>query len=85
MFHMGQKVVCIKVPVVIDDDCLNSPRPQKGEVCTVIYVEQGGEYIGLAEYLPGDCFLATLFRPVHETDISIFTAMLNKVKTPELI
>jgi hypothetical protein len=88
MFHVGQKVVCIHgCPS-------SNPLPHcvKGKIYTVanVYIIDDLTMIELfelpfpglvdadGEWMPG--FVAECFRPVVErkTDISIFTAMLNK-------
>lgn len=82
-FRVGQKVVCIW-----DDwSCLNGPedvslpKPRKGEVYTITDIcdplVAEGPCLKLAEMKSHCRFAARRFRPVHDTDISIFTKMLE--------
>jgi hypothetical protein len=80
MFHVGQKVVCVDVRIV--DGHL---RPlAKGCVYTIrqLATRKGHPAVFLAEIDrtddegPDDPFYAWRFRPVINTDISIFKAML---------
>lgn len=93
-WHVGMKVVC----VADDWEQVGGPErlPIKGEVYTIRSIAPGpdGIYVMLVEivnepmhYRQGLCemdFHADAFRPVQRrvTDISIFTAMLNKQTEP---
>jgi hypothetical protein len=81
-WHVGMKVVCVDAKG--SGGCL-----RKGEVYTIGCLEP--EFVGLEEpstwsdeHGSEPCWLYTRFRPVHlrKTDISVFTAMLNKDKVP---
>lgn len=90
MFHVGQRVVCI-------NDA--NPRlfpfmgVSRGCVYTIRGIDDGSGELGLfleEVKLPVPSgrkteasFDATRFRPVKETDISIFTAMLNPTPTKQ--
>lgn len=87
-FHVGQKVVCV------DDSPPRSgltfkAHPVKGRVYTIAAIGSmdGEPAVDLVELGKlGAClqypdWLASRFRPVKETDISIFTSML--VPTPK--
>ncbi len=86
-FRVGQKVVCV-------DDGPNAngliPSVRTGETFTVATIDPtirfgayGVQLVERAARAPTYVFRADRFRAVHETNISIFTAMLDK--TPERV
>lgn len=90
-FRVGQKVVCI-------DDSINpcglaADYPVRGRVYTVRSIHPDGDAIFLIEVVNTlfggmePCFLNHRFRPVVErkTDVSIFKAILDSVKSGELV
>jgi len=82
MFHIGQRVECIRTPSRIVND-LGYPRFQKGDILTVAGIEYDEyyetEFLMFAERSPQHRGQSTGFRPIVErkTDISIFTEMLK--------
>jgi hypothetical protein len=94
-FHVGQKVVCVNASgLEAVARRLSVDVPKQGAVYTIrsFYISDG---VFLEEVRnppnPGypewdiAAWHAWRFRPIRETDISIFTAMLNRAKAPELI
>lgn len=87
-FRVGQEVVCVRGDgdSWIDDCGGVCPGPEKNEVLKIVWITYVDGEMGLcfAEY-PNDYdgFVATAFRPVVKTDISIFTAMLDRAPTQE--
>ena len=95
MFHIGQKVVCIQDVWVSGEPTQEPPgiiKPSVGDVLTIreMVRQDGVLYFKFAEIhnKPFGGYLETVFeaigfRPVVEkkTDISVFTAMLNKSPT----
>jgi hypothetical protein len=91
MFHIGQKVVCIRI--FTTRPVKGEKTPVKGSVYTVRGIMEEGEFaaVFLEEIVnPEVCthagvrergFDITAFKPVQEkkTDISIFNEILNKV------
>ncbi len=79
MFHVGQKVVCIKEQRWFSQygTPMDNP-PVKGGVYTVrekiIEPPSGDLFLAFNETSDLDCFWAIFFRPV--TDISVFKRML---------
>lgn len=88
-FRVGQKVVCV-------DATSHSPDHESTGLClNAIYTVAaavdfyGLECVRVCEVVsphPADLFRACHFRPAVErkTDISVFTAMLDGARTPEL-
>lgn len=86
MFRVGQKVVCVKGPLLKNS---NTIQPKIGEIYTIreIYVDPlGGEGLRLVEIIcPKHSsgmeygYFRSRFRPVVErkTDISVFTEILK--------
>lgn len=93
-FHIGQRVVCVDTIPTTDPSCPcpeMAHRLQKYRVYTVVgaFVKGNVPSIQLAEVrsifdreLNGDLgFRACRFRPVRETNIDVFTKMLEKEPT----
>ncbi|WP_162918508.1 hypothetical protein [Taklimakanibacter deserti] len=84
-FRVGMEVVCIKDKW----NTVAEGHPKKGDVATVtgIYPHTNGlikcDHISLAEF-PAK-YAIVFFRPVVRTDISIFTAMLDKAPKREVV
>lgn len=82
MFHVGQKVVCIKRIPWRDEETRQFVwiGPLYKEECTVAEIVPlpTGLHLCLAEYSADECWIATAFRPVTErkTDIEIFRRLL---------
>lgn len=99
MFRIGQKVVCVDNSPHGDYNPFEpDERPQVGEVYTVRRIlpdeSTGGDVLWLDEICRNEISIrqwndpnlgygAYRFKPVKETDISIFTAMLNPVTKKE--
>ena len=86
MFRVGQKVVCVDDE--LEPGCIRwgGVAPVKGQVYTVSGFGKAlrGDELCLRLFelsTPAWCYLAHRFRPIVErkTDISIFTAMLDRV------
>lgn len=83
-FHVGQKVVCIDDEAYLGGEW-HGPHPVKGSVYTVRAVGVRHPMvpeepcINVEEIMRelDAPFLARRFRPVKETNIDVFTAMLN--------
>lgn len=78
-FRIGQKVICIDGEWRCPIDASITHGPKKREVCVITgFTEWNSEPFLLLEGYPADHgYQAKAFRPIAETDISIFTAMLN--------
>jgi hypothetical protein len=79
-WHAGMKIVCV-------DNSGQEPNLTVGRIYTIAVVTKGflGKiYVGLVESDPDAYWWPHRFRPLkkHETDISVFTSMLNKDKVP---
>ena len=96
MLRVGQKVACISgftMPLKYQDEIL----PEVGEVYTISEIVDLPEGLGLRlveivnkphQYSIGlceCCFAASAFRPVVETNIEIFTAMLTDERLPQRV
>lgn len=87
MIGIGDKVVCVDDNwTVSEGESLVYPGPKKGDVVTVVRVEeynshQNGPslYYHLKEFNPRSYWYALSFRPVQTTNIRIFTEMDRKI------
>ena len=79
-FSVGQKVVCI------DDSSAHRRLIANGTVYTIETIQPFWSDLHLAE-VPGLGWFAWRFRPEVDraTDISVFTAMLDPLKTVETV
>lgn len=86
-FRIGQEVVCIKEGPWMCDETMRpmEPGPTKGDVLVIVLIwpHDGQGFLMFSEY-PRDAWDPDQFRPVVRTDISIFTAMLDKAPKREV-
>lgn len=91
MFHVGQKVVCIRGPMW---PLNGSTQPVVGKIYTIRdvgrHVSAEGFFAVLLQEIVNDLhwsgleynFLAERFRPVKPTSIAVFEALLKPVPAP---
>lgn len=73
MLYKGQKVVCVE-----DNEDTKACGIHKGAVYTIAHVDD--RFVGIVEARVTGGWYAWRFRPVHETNITVFTDMLEKFK-----
>jgi hypothetical protein len=82
----GDRIVCIKRGGWRQTygETYSGVHPKYGEICTIsrIVLREEVPFVFLEEYHPFNTYKAENFRPVQprQSDISIFTAMLNPKK-----
>lgn len=91
MFHVGQKVVCVAKgdgvngwtcrraggSGVKEGDTIAGPILRQVYIIDFVWTHGEKLYLGFAEFGPMMVFASQKFRPVRETSIEVFRALLN--------